>query len=66
MHFFNKDKNLSQDPQIRKLEKSIAKDGRADQKNLDQATREVRKAEKTHEKAVKVCNVPISHNQYGD
>lgn len=47
-------KNTTTDPQVRQFEKRIAEDARVDQKNLDHAIRDLKNAEKTHMKAIKV------------
>ncbi|EKM59448.1 uncharacterized protein PHACADRAFT_191806 [Phanerochaete carnosa HHB-10118-sp] len=44
---------MSTDPQIRDFEKRIAQDARTDQKNLDHVVKDLKNAEKAHQKAIK-------------
>lgn len=46
--------SMSTDPTIRELERRIANEAKTDQKNLDHAIRDLKNAEKSHEKAIKV------------
>lgn len=45
---------MSSDPTIREFERRIATEEKADQRNLDHAIRDLKNAEKSHEKALKV------------
>lgn len=58
--FFSSNKSSSTDPNIRQEEKRIASDEHVDQKSLNHAINDLKKAEKTHLHAVKVCT-QISH-----
>ena len=44
----------SEDPEIRQLEKMIAKEAKSEQKALDHALKDLSKLDKSHEKAIKV------------
>ncbi|KAI0092451.1 hypothetical protein BDY19DRAFT_990171 [Irpex rosettiformis] len=44
---------MSTDPTIREFERRIANEAKSDQKNLDHAIRDLKNAEKTHQKAIK-------------
>ena len=46
--------SMSTDPQIRNMEKRIAQEARSDQKNLDHVIKDLKNAEKAHQKAIKV------------
>lgn len=52
--FLSSNKSTSTDPQTRREEKRIAGDEHVDQKSLDHALHDLKKAEKTHLNAVKV------------
>lgn len=58
MNLFGKSSTLSEDPEIRQVEKSIAQEAREDQKNLERNIKDLSGAEKSHNKSIKVCKIP--------
>ena len=55
MPLFGKSDTFSENPEIREVEKRVAKEARADQKNLDHAINDLSHADKAHDKSIKVC-----------
>lgn len=55
MPLFGKSDTFSENPEVRQVEKMIAKEAREDQKNLDHTIKDLSGAEKTHNKSIKVC-----------
>ncbi|KAL1940831.1 hypothetical protein VTO73DRAFT_7872 [Trametes versicolor] len=53
MNLFGKSSTLSEDPEIRQVEKSIAQEAREDQKNLDRNIKALSGAEKSHNKSIR-------------
>lgn len=51
---------MSADPQIRDMEKRISQEERTDQKNLDHVIKDLKNAEKAHQKAIKVRVPPLN------
>lgn len=58
--FGSKDSSASQDPEVRQFEKMIAKEAHDDQKTLDHAVKDLKKAETSHNKGIKVGQPPAS------
>ena len=52
--FGGKSDALSDNPDIRTVDKRVAKEARADKKNLDHAIHDLSKADKAHAKSIKV------------
>ncbi|RPD66674.1 hypothetical protein L226DRAFT_556576 [Lentinus tigrinus ALCF2SS1-7] len=53
MPLFGKSETFSENPEVREVEKTVAKEARADQKNLDHAISDLSQADKTHSKSIK-------------
>ncbi|RPD62711.1 hypothetical protein L226DRAFT_532299 [Lentinus tigrinus ALCF2SS1-7] len=53
MPLFGKSDTFSDNPEVREVEKIVAKEARSDQKNLDHATNDLAQADKTHSKSIK-------------
>lgn len=51
---------MSTDPQIREFEKRIAQEARKDERNLNHVIKDLKTAEKNHQKAIRVCVFPPS------
>ena len=51
---FGNNSSMATDPEIRTFEKRIAQEARTDQKNLDHVIKDLKNAEKAHQKAIKV------------
>ncbi|KAI9001299.1 hypothetical protein BD414DRAFT_474239 [Trametes punicea] len=56
MGLFGKSETYSENPEIRQVEKIIAKEAREDQKNLDHTIKDLSSAEKAHNKSVKAAD----------
>ncbi|KAI0637908.1 hypothetical protein C8Q77DRAFT_397473 [Trametes polyzona] len=56
MPLFGKSDTFSENPEIRQVEKMIAKEAREDQKNLDHTIEDLSSAEKAHNKSIKVAD----------
>lgn len=52
--FSSSSSSMSTDPHVRDLEKRIAQEARSDQRNLDHVVKDLKTAEKNHQKAIKV------------
>lgn len=55
MPLFGKSDTVSENPDVREVEKVVAKEARTDQKNLDHAITDLSHADKSHNKSIKVC-----------
>ncbi|KAI0370171.1 hypothetical protein BV20DRAFT_966785 [Pilatotrama ljubarskyi] len=56
MPLFGKSDTFSDNPEVRQVEKMIAKEARDDQKNLDHTIKDLSSAEKAHNKSVKAVD----------
>ncbi|KAI0824685.1 hypothetical protein BC628DRAFT_1321714 [Trametes gibbosa] len=56
MPLFGKSDTFSENPEIRQVEKMIAKESREDQKNLDHSIKDLSSAEKSHNKSIKAAD----------
>ena len=54
---FGKSNNYSENPEVREVEKRVAKEAHQDQKNLDHAIDDLAHADKAHDKSIKVRSV---------
>ena len=54
MPLFGKSNNYSENPEVREVEKRVAKEAHQDQKNLDHALGDLNKADKAHNSSIKV------------
>lgn len=69
MGLFSSDSDMSPNPEIRQVEKIVAKESKADQQSIDHAVKDLAKTEKAASKAVKVrllllelCELLVIHN----
>ncbi|KAI0356534.1 hypothetical protein OH77DRAFT_1423467 [Trametes cingulata] len=56
MPLFGKSDTFSENPEVRQVEKMIAKEARDDQKNLDHTIKDLSSAEKAHNKSIKAVD----------
>ncbi|OCH95991.1 hypothetical protein OBBRIDRAFT_448135 [Obba rivulosa] len=61
MPIFGSNSNNTMDPEVRQIEKTVAREAKMDQKNMDHAVKDLNSAEKTHNKSIKEAD-KAQHN----